>query len=358
MYAADKVRAATGDPKHRAFREIAHIDALRGFPELVKQLRGDPDELLRQVGIDPGVLYQPGSVVDYRSRLRVMECAARDLSCPDFGLRLGAMQSGQPAIGPIGVVMRNCSTLGQAIDYWVKHNYAYTHATRARLEPDRANRRLLVRVEYLIEGVADRRQGAEHGFMLAALNIVKMTGGAARVRKVMFSHEPHSPLKTYRTFFGCDVDFGAREDSLVLNEDDLQCPIVNADPTIHEMATSFLADRFPPTEPPVHARVRSLILQYLGSKDCTIERVAAELYLHPRTLQRRLHAKGVSFESIKDEIRREVALHCIREDGMSLKRLAEILGYAETSVVSRNFHRWFSATPHQLILRQKSAVAT
>jgi AraC-like DNA-binding protein len=124
------------------------------------------------------------------------------------------------------------------------------------------------------------------------------------------------------------------------------------------MATSFLEDRFPETEPPLDARVRGIILQQLRSKDCTIERVAAELYLHPRTLQRRLRAKGLSFESIKDEIRREVALRYIGEGGISLKRLAEILGYAETSVVSRNFHRWFSTTPHELIHRHRSAITT
>jgi AraC-like DNA-binding protein len=358
MYVANKARLVNCDSRLRPPREIAHADSLRGFPELVRQLGGDPHELLEQVGIDTAVLYTPGSVIDYRSRVHLMECAARDLSCLDFGLRLAAAQSGHPSIGPVGVLMNNCSTLGQAMDHWVRHNYAYTRATRARLEADRSKRQVVVRVEYLLDGMPDRRQAAEHSLLLGALNVLKMTGGAARVQKVLFSHEPHSPLKTYRAYFGADISFGERDDGLVLNEQDLSCPIINADATVYEMATSFLEDRFPKTEPPLDARVRSVILQYLRSKDCTIERVAAELYLHPRTLQRRLRASGASFESIKDEIRREVALRYIGEGGVSVKRLAEILGYAETSIVSRNFNRWFSATPHELIHRQRAAVAT
>jgi AraC-like DNA-binding protein len=358
MYVANKTQLVGCRTRPGPSREIAHADSLRGFPELVRQLGGEPSELMQRAGIDMAVLYKPGSVIDYRSRVHLMEWAARDLSCPDFGLRLAAAQSGQPAIGPVGVLMKNCSTLGQAIDHWVRHNYAYTRATRARLDTDRSKHQIVVRVEYLIDGMPDRRQAAEQGLLLGALNVIKMTSGAARVQKVLFSHEPHSPLKTYRAYFGSDVSFGEREDGLVLNEHDLSCPIINADPTVYEMATSFLEDRFPETEPPLDARVRSVILQHLRSKDCTIERVAAELYLHPRTLQRRLRVSGASFESIKDEIRREVALRYIGDGGVSLKRLAEMLGYAETSIVSRNFHRWFAATPHELIHRQRSALPT
>ncbi len=343
------------NPSHTpAGREIAHIDALRCFPQLVRELGGDPSERLKQAGIDPAVLSKPGSVIDYRSRLRVMQGAARKLSCPDFGLRLAAMQAAQPDIGPIGVVMKNSKTLGQAIALWVKHNYAYTHATRVRLEPDCAKHRLVIWLEFLLDGTPDRRQGVEHALMLAALNICKMTGGAARARRILFSHEPQSPLNTYRAYFGCDVRFGERADGLMLNDSDLSCPIVNSDPAIFQMATSFMESRYPQREPPLHARVRCLIQRYLGTKECTSERIAADLFLHPRTLQRRLRAESTSLESIKDEVRREVALRYISEAGISLKRLAEMLGYAETSVVTRSFNRWFSATPRQLILKVRS----
>src|SRR3546814_17877775 len=124
----------------------------------------------------------------------------------------------------------------------------------------------------------------------------------------MLSHEPHLPPKAYRSYFGCDVSFGEKEDGMVLDKRDLQCPIANADPTVYEMAVSFLEDRFPEAEPPLDARVRGIIFQQLRSKDCSIERVAEELYLHPRTLQRRLRAMGLSFEGTKDDSRREVAM--------------------------------------------------
>jgi AraC-like DNA-binding protein len=161
------------------------------------------------------------------------------------------------------------------------------------------------------------------------------------------------PIKDYRAYFGCDVLFGQEMDGIVLTETDLLCEIVDPDEQVYEMATSFIEARYPEKVPPIHARVRGLILRYLGSEDCTNDRVASEMCMHPRTLQRRLRAEGKSFEEIKDGIRREVALRYLQQPEMSLTRVAEKLGYAETSVLSRSCHRWFEASPLQL--RRRSA---
>src|SRR5690606_37756573 len=127
--------------------------------------------------------------------------------------------------GPIGVVMKNSKTLGQAIGYCAKTIHAYSVATRIRFVPDRANHKLLVRLEMLLERAPDRRQAVEHALMLASLNIRELAGGRARVRKVLFMHEPLSSLRTYRQYFDCDVAFGEEAEGLVLTEDDLMCPV-------------------------------------------------------------------------------------------------------------------------------------
>src|SRR3546814_16538797 len=78
-----------------------------------------------QAGIDPAVLPRAqGSIIDYRSRVRLLERAALELSCPAFGLRLASAQSSHHAVGPNGVAMKNCSALGEALGLWVEHNDA------------------------------------------------------------------------------------------------------------------------------------------------------------------------------------------------------------------------------------------
>ena len=63
---------------------------------------------------------------------------------------------------------------------------------------------------------------------------------------------------------------------------------------------------------------------------------------------RRLREEGESFEAIKDSVRRDVALRYLQQPDVSLVRVTEILGYSETSVLSRSCLRWFCASPREL----------
>jgi AraC-like DNA-binding protein len=96
------------------------------------------------------------------------------------------------------------------------------------------------------------------------------------------------------------------------------------------------------------ARVRVLITQHLVEGKCTCKHVASALGLHPRTLQRRLRQESESFEAIKDSVRRDVALRYLQQPDISLVQVTEMLGYSETSVLSRSCLRWFSASPRRL----------
>ena len=96
------------------------------------------------------------------------------------------------------------------------------------------------------------------------------------------------------------------------------------------------------------AQVRVLITRHLVEGNCTCKRVASTLGLHPRTLQRRLREEDESFEAIKDDVRRDVALQYLQRPDISLLQVTEMLGYSETSVLSRSCVRWFSASPRRL----------
>jgi AraC-like DNA-binding protein len=241
--------------------------------------------------------------------------------------------------------MKNSETLGQALGYCKKHIHAYSLATHVRFEPDRPNHQVTVGLEIVLGQAQVKAQAIEHGLMLAHLNILEITGGLAKARRVFFQHGPISPRSVYWAAFGCEVVFGWRTSGIVLTEADLLCGIVNPDEQVLEMATSYIDSRFPPQTPPIMARVRSLIAEHLETRNCSSERIASDLCMHARTLQRRLKAEGTSFEAIKDDVRRELARRYLEQEDVPLTLVAEKLGYAETSVLSRSCYRWFSATP-------------
>jgi AraC-like DNA-binding protein len=341
----DRPAVGRGGAQGDAEFDLVHADTLRFFPEVVAELGGDPAALLREAGLDR---VGDGAAVRFRAVAALLELAAARLQAPDFGMRLAMRQGGARAFGPMGVVMANSNTLGEALDYVTKHVQAYTLAARICLEHERESRRVAMTLEILLDRLPHRQQAIEQALLLGRLNAAESTGGLARVREVRLRHRPLSPLRLYRDRFGCEVRFDQEMDALVFGEQDLQAPVVDPDVQLYEMATCFIDAKFTRVAPPMHARVRGLILQHLGGARCTNEQVAAELALHPRTLHRRLREEGTSFEAIKDEVRRDQALRYLQDGDLPLTRIAEKLGYAETSVLSRSCFRWFAASPRQL----------
>ena len=337
--------------------DIVPSDAIAGFAELVSGVGGDPEGLLRAARIDPRVMGRRNSILEYRAMASLFEIAATALAIPDFGMRLAVLQGGTRVMGPIGVVMKNSQTLGQALGYCARQIHAYSLATRVRFVPNRPRREVSVELQVLLDGPARGTQVIEHALLLAALNVIDITGGRARVRRVSFRHAPQCALGIYGAAFGCEVTFGASTDSVVFKERDLLCPVIGWDETLYEMATSFIDSHYPSGVPPMHARVRAMIRRCLGDEDCNGERIAEELCVHPRTLQRRLRREGESFESIKDEVRRDVAMRYLKRPELSFTLIAEKLGYAGQSALARSCHRWFSASPGELRARSQSPMS-
>jgi AraC-like DNA-binding protein len=193
-----------------------------------------------------------------------------------------------------------------------------------------------------------RRQAVEHALAVTQHAIRSLSGGQARAKEVWFTHEPLAPMSAYRAHFNATVRFGQSLDALLFDEHDFDLSLPGADPQLYEIATSFIDQRFPAAAMPLSARVRFAIARLLVEGKCTHEYVATALGLHLRTLQRRLREEGESFEAIRDNVRRDLALRYLQQPNVSLVKVTEILGYSETSVLSRSCHRWFSASPRKL----------
>jgi AraC-like DNA-binding protein len=137
-------------------------------------------------------------------------------------------------------------------------------------------------------------------------------------------------------------------DGLFFADADLDFEIPNADSQIYELSTDFIEQRFPSADAVLTPRVRTIVERLLMEGDCTYAGVAAILGMHPRTLQRRLRSEGESVESIKDNVRRDMALRYLKQTSVPLIRVAKMLGYSETSALSRSCFRWFELSPRQL----------
>lgn len=96
------------------------------------------------------------------------------------------------------------------------------------------------------------------------------------------------------------------------------------------------------SEHAMQLRVRELLYADLGR---TLEDVAGRLNLSSRTLMRRLQAEHQTFQSIKDGLRRDLAIRDLTASNISLGEIAFQLGFSSPAVFHRAFRQWTSLTP-------------
>ncbi|SIO38734.1 AraC family transcriptional regulator [Chitinophaga niabensis] len=95
----------------------------------------------------------------------------------------------------------------------------------------------------------------------------------------------------------------------------------------------------------LQARIYNYLLTnaYLGI--ISLEQMAANFNISPRSLQRKLKEEGVKYQDIADAVRKSLAMHYMASGNYPLKEVSYMLGYNELSAFTRAFKRWTGDTP-------------
>jgi AraC-like DNA-binding protein len=86
-----------------------------------------------------------------------------------------------------------------------------------------------------------------------------------------------------------------------------------------------------------------------------LDGIAKSLHLSTRTLHRRLTEEGTSFRRLKEDLRRQQAIHLVESTKESIAAIASRLGYSEPSAFFRAFVGWTGVAPTVLRKRNVSA---
>ncbi|MFI7413837.1 AraC family transcriptional regulator [Streptomyces sp. NPDC049627] len=317
--------------------------ALSGFRELVTELGGAPDDLLHLAGIEPSTAGRYEEYVPFRRVMELLEAAAERTGTPDLGRRLGRRQSAD-ILGPVVPAARTARTLAEAVEVFSRYLGTYSTGCSLRLVPGPGEG--LAFVEF--RSVLGRRwlhpQGAE-AVLARALTVLRLLAGSSfRPVDIHVPHRALTPQADYESDYSATVRFSQPRPGFTLSAADLGRPLEH-DPVVHRVLMEHLAGTAPRDNAYLVRPVTELAKQMLPDGVPTVEDIAARLGLHPRTLQRRLAAEGLSVTDLVDVVRRDTAERLLAETDMELGRIARWLGYAEQSALSRACRRWFGMTP-------------
>jgi AraC-like DNA-binding protein len=99
-------------------------------------------------------------------------------------------------------------------------------------------------------------------------------------------------------------------------------------------------------------QVKQTLGRSMAGKRPTLEAVAEELGLGPRTLQRRLTDASLTFQQIVEDTRRELAHHFLKQAAVELNETAFLLGFEDANSFFRAFQIWEGVSPGEWRSRQ------
>jgi AraC-like DNA-binding protein len=321
---------------------VIRATALSRFPEVVREVGGDPDRLLVQVGIDPSDVGRFDVFVPLHSAVTVLEIAAQATSTPNLGRRLAALQ-GIEILGLLGIAASTARDVAEALGIFERFLATYSPGLGLRVKELETPSRSFIEYQILDPDVVASPQHNElaAGVILGVLR--HLLGSLHRPVQAHLPHQPLAPLVEYLDFFGCRTQFDSLATGLTIQTADLSRPL-RSDSYSHRAVVGYL-ETVLGDEAATLASVRALVGRLLPSGMVTLEFVARQMNLHSKTLQRRLAAEGATFAGVVDTIRRDTAQRRLRDTRITMTHLARELGYSEQTVLTRSCHRWFGEGP-------------
>ncbi len=166
--------------------------------------------------------------------------------------------------------------------------------------------------------------------------------------QVNFRRPEPADATPWQRCFRAPLQFGQAQTEMLLDEQTLMAPLPwgNAELARHndEILSRLLAQQQRESLP---ARVQALIAQSLKEGEPAQERIASELNLSLRQLQRKLRQDNTSFREILETTRRQLAERYLQDPHYSLGEIAWLLGFGESSSFLRAFKRWHGVSPRQ-----------
>jgi AraC-like DNA-binding protein len=320
------------------------VAATKGLLEAVGSAGGNPDSIIRMVGLEPSVFSDPQGFIASSVFARLLEEAARATGDNCFGLHFGEHYNPKN-IGPLVYVVLNSPTIVAGLD----NARRYVHVHNEAVQPSFAVEGERAYVRYLLAdvGIDPPRQQNEYS-MAVVLNTIRiMAGSRWAPAEVQFAHAAPEETSEHLRVFGSPVLFGCAANALVLEREFVERQVPAADPRLYQILKRYLErvlDEMP-REDGLLQTVRRAIAESMRDGDPRLARVAKKMAMSPRTLQRRAKEHGVDFKKLMDDTRRRFALNYLKDRKHTLTEVAFLLGYSELSALNRAFKRWTGSTP-------------
>jgi AraC-like DNA-binding protein len=313
---------------------------------------GDPSNALASAGIDPNALDDPHARLTSLPFERLCTHAMRELD--DEALGWFARRLPWGSYGMLARASLTAPHLGLALARWCRHHRLLTDDVLLTLQGDGALASLTLHERRApgseLPDPTDRATVRE----LAHVSLLRNALGLASwwidsriaLREVALAYGAPLHADAYAVLFpGAQVSFDAAHTHLVFDASYLEQPLRRDEEALRALLQRAVRLMVQPYR---HDRLlveRARAWLRLHPREADTARLATALHVSTRTLQRHLAAAGVSVQTLKDQVRRDLAQEYLQRTRWPIKRVAARVGFDNEKSFIRAFKHWTGLTP-------------
>ena len=265
---------------------------------------------------------------------------------PDFGLNFGASGYSIKGGGILSSILRNCPTLGIAIEKLIRYHDLSGEVSLFELEKN--GNHISIIIKPIHPDIEFQRHSAE--VLLASLFAIlqELSCGNISFKEIHFAHSKPEVISTHKRIFNTELVFNQKENRLVFEERYLSQSIFLANNELLDALQQFAQEQLNKLKSTnewsnkVKRRIGWILLN--GDKP-GIETISQDLNISTRSLQNKLKNESVSYQILLDEVRKEISLSYIERPDTTINDLAFILAFSDQSAFSHSFKRWTGKSP-------------
>lgn len=171
-----------------------------------------------------------------------------------------------------------------------------------------------------------------------------LVGQVIPLSKVCLDYAMPDHHQEYRLMFPSPCEFDSQCNALVFDAKYLALPVVQNAPELARYLQQIPLPWFKK-----QSFFGTWTVQVMGllekEKDSDIEYVAKHLNVTSRTLRRKLTREGSSFQQLKDQARRDLAINLIAQHELTISEIGLKVGFTEAATFSRAFKQWTGVSP-------------
>jgi len=157
-----------------------------------------------------------------------------------------------------------------------------------------------------------------------------------------------SSLLALRHFFPCPVEYDADSNSVTFSARHLEADVIRSEVDLEAflpVAPYHVVIKPVASDACITTRIGVLLGDDFREEMPSFETLTGLLNMSARTLRRRLEKEGSSYQRIKDNARRDVAITLLTRERMTVSDVAERVGFSDPSAFHRSFKKWTGLAP-------------